>query len=479
MEAVRTPPASPFLSSRPRWALTLTLLSLAVLACGGGATDDGSSVPKLTSTSPSDTDTEVAVNAKLAAVFDRAMSPLTATTFTLKQGSTVVNGAVTTGPDGTTATFAPASALATNTSYTATITSAASSSAGVSFGADRSWSFTTGASADTTSPEVTGTAPSNGDTGVAINTKVTANFSEAMDPLSFTAATFTLAQGTAQVAGTVSYGPGTNATFTPSSALAANTLYTATVTTGAKDLAGNLLASVVTWTFTTGSTTARGPAVVGLGKAGNFAILAKTAISSVPTSTVTGDIGLGPAAASYITGFSLVADSTNVFSTSPQIVGKAYAADYAVPTPSNLTTAVANMQSAYTDAAGRPTPDFLELGTGNIGGKTLAPGLYKWTSTVTVPSDVTLSGGANDVWIFQTTGDLNVSASMKVILSGGAQAKNVFWQVAGKATFGAGSHFEGVLLCKTAVTLQTGASMNGRVLSQTQVALQKATLTQP
>ena len=194
---------------------------------------------------------------------------------------------------------------------------------------------------------------------------------------------------------------------------------------------------------------------------------------------VTGDLGLSPAAASFITGFSLVADSTNVFSTSPQIVGKAFAANYAVPTPANLTTAVSNMETAYTDAAGRPTPDFLELGTGNIGGKTLAPGLYKWTSTVTIPSDVTISGGANDVWIFQTTGDLTMSAAQHVTLAGGAQAKNVFWQVAGQATLGTGSHFEGVLLCKTAVTLQTGATMNGRVLAQTQVALQQATVTRP
>jgi len=168
-----------------------------------------------------------------------------------------------------------------------------------------------------------------------------------------------------------------------------------------------------------------------------------------------------------------------VFLTSPQIVGKAFAANYAVPTPTNLTTAVSNMQSAYTDAAGRPTPDFLELGTGNIGGKTLAPGLYKWTSSVTMPSGVTIAGGANDVWIFQTTGDLSMAAGQRITLSGGAQAKNIFWQVAGKATFGATSHFEGVLLCKTDVTLQTGATMNGRVLAQTQVALQQATVTQP
>ena len=228
-----------------------------------------------------------------------------------------------------------------------------------------------------------------------------------------------------------------------------------------------------------GAAVAKGPAAVPLGTAGTYTILAKTGVSTVPPSSVTGNVGVSPAAATYLTGFSLVADPTNVFATSPQIVGKSYAANYAVPTPSNLTTAVSNMESAYTNAAGRPTPNFLNLGTGNIGGKTLVPGLYKWAGTVTMPADVTLSGGPTDVWILQVAGDLSMSASKRITLSGGAQAKNVFWQVAGRTTIGAGAHFEGVLLCKTDVTLQTGATMNGRVLSQTQVALQQATVTQP
>jgi hypothetical protein len=218
---------------------------------------------------------------------------------------------------------------------------------------------------------------------------------------------------------------------------------------------------------------------VGLGTAGDYVVLAKTGISTVPTSRLTGDVGLSPAAATFVTGFSLVADPSNVFATSPQVVGKIYAANYAVPAPARLTTAVGNMESAYTDAAGRPTPDFLELGTGEIGGKTLAPGLYKWTSTVTISSDVTIAGGANDVWIFQTSGDLALAAAKNVTLGGGAQAKNIFWQIAGAVTLGANAHFEGIMLCKTGITLQTGATMNGRALGQTMVALQKATVTQP
>src|SRR5436305_2220590 len=228
-----------------------------------------------------------------------------------------------------------------------------------------------------------------------------------------------------------------------------------------------------------------GPAAVALGSAGNpaaagsYVILAKTGISSVPGSAVTGDMGLSPAAASFVTGFALIADSTNVFATSTQVAGKVFASNYAVPSPVNLTTAIGSMQAAYTDAASRPTPDFLELGTGNIGGQTLVPGLYKWTSTVTIPANLVIAGGANDVWIFQTSGDLTMAAAKTVTLSGGARAKNIFWQVAGQATLGANSQFEGVILSKTSITLQTGATMNGRALAQTQVALQQATITQP
>lgn len=327
-------------------------------------------------------------------------------------------------------------------------------------------------------PTVTSTFPLNNQTAVALNANVGATFSLTMDPATLTAATFTVKQGSTAVPGAVTFS-GATAIFNPTSTLAASTSYTATLSTGVKSLAGLAIATPYSWTFVTGTTSKLGPAPVGLGTAGNYAVLAKTAISTVPGSTITGHLGLSPAAASFITGFSLVADASNVFSTSTQVVGKVYAADYAVPSPSNLTTAVSNMESAYTDAASRPTPDFLELGTGNLGGLTLVPGLYKWTSTVTIPANVTISGGANDVWIFQTTGNLSMDAAKSITLAGGAQAKNVFWQVAGQVTLGANAHFEGIVLGKTSITLQTGATMNGRLLAQTQVALQQATITQP
>jgi hypothetical protein len=215
-----------------------------------------------------------------------------------------------------------------------------------------------------------------------------------------------------------------------------------------------------------------------LGMAGNFVILAKSGISTVPTSAVTGNIGVSPAAATSITGFDLIADATNVFSTSAQVIGKAYAADFALPTPSNLTTAVGDMELAFTDAAGR-APDVTELGAGNIGGMTLAPGVYKWGTGVLIPTDVTLSGSSTDVWIFEIAQDLTVSSAAKVLLSGGALPRNVFWQVSGMVVLGTTAHLEGIVLTQTAATLATGASVNGRLLAQTAVTLDGSTVVEP
>lgn len=216
--------------------------------------------------------------------------------------------------------------------------------------------------------------------------------------------------------------------------------------------------------------------------AGAYALLAKTAITNATGSVISGGhVGLSPAAASFITGFSLVIDASGTFATSPSVVapGKVYAADYKVPTPVSLTTAVLTMQTAYIDAAGRVPTDYLNLGDGDIGGLTLAPGLYTWGSTVTIAADVTIEGCPDDVWIFQISDDLDISAAKQVILAGGARAENVFWQVAGQATIHADAHFEGVILAKTAITLQTGASLHGRALAQTMIALDDNAITAP
>jgi hypothetical protein len=431
--------------------------------------------------------TNVATNTKVGATFSEGMDPftLTTTTFTLMHGTTVVPGTVI--YSGVSAVFTPTSRLSLNTLYTVTVKggeNGAKDLAGNPLASDFTISWTTATVEDTTAPTVIGTINANGAHGVAINTAVGATFSEGMDPLTITNANFTFREavsGTA-VAGLTSFS-GVNAVFTPASNLLNGLTYTATIKGGAhgvKDLAGNTLAGDFVWSWTTATTMARLAPVL-LGTAGNFAILAKTGISTVPTSIITGDIGVSPVAATYITGFSLSADATNVFSTSPQVVGggRIYAANYAVPSPANLTTAVLDMQNAYTAAAGRPIPDFTNLGSGTIGGLTLAPGLYTWGSSVMITTDVTISGGSDDVWIFQMSGDLIMDAAKQIILSGGAQAKNIFWQVAGQVTIGTTAHFEGIILSQTGITLQTGATMNGRALAQSFVALDSVTITQP
>ncbi|MEY4511839.1 MAG: hypothetical protein RLZZ450_3961 [Pseudomonadota bacterium] len=232
-----------------------------------------------------------------------------------------------------------------------------------------------------------------------------------------------------------------------------------------------------TGTFPDGGGARRGPRPVSLGAAAGFALLAKTAVSSVPTSAVTGDVGLSPAAASYITGFPYT--RAGIKWTSPEVTGNIFAADNDAPTPSNMTTAVSNMETAYVDAAGRTTPDFSELGTGALGGRTLVPGLYKWSTSVTVSTEVVLAGGADDVWIFQISGGLTVAANTRVTLTGGARAQNVFWQVASPVDLGAGSHGEGTILCMTSINLQTGASVHGRLLAQSAVNIAMSSVTLP
>ncbi len=217
---------------------------------------------------------------------------------------------------------------------------------------------------------------------------------------------------------------------------------------------------------------AAGPAAVNLLTAGDFVILAKSAVSTTGTTAISGDIGLSPAAASYITGFGLVADSSNTFSTSSLVTGKIYAANYTPPTPAKMTTAVSNMEAAYTDAAGRATPDYTELYSGDLTGRTLVPGLYKWSSGVLISAGgVTISGSATDVWIFQIAQDLTLSSGAAVTLSGGAKASNIFWQVAGKVTIGTTAAMKGIILCQTNIAMSTGASLNGRALAQTAVTL--------
>jgi len=212
---------------------------------------------------------------------------------------------------------------------------------------------------------------------------------------------------------------------------------------------------------------------VDLGLAGNFVILSKSGITDVYPSAVKGDVGSSP-----ITGAAMLLTCT-------EVTGTIFSVDAAGPLPcrvtnaSRLTTAVKNMQTAYTNAAGRSNPNFLNLGAGEIGGLTLKPGLYKWGTGVNISTDVTISGSSRDIWIFQVAQTLDLADGMKITLTGGALAKNIFWQVAGAVTLGTTSHFEGIVLGQTGINMKTGASINGRLLAQTAVTLQMNAVNKP
>jgi len=201
-------------------------------------------------------------------------------------------------------------------------------------------------------------------------------------------------------------------------------------------------------------------------------IIAKTGISTTGVTAVTGDLGISPSAATYVTGFELIMDPSGTFSTSSLVTGKVYASDYTDPTPSKMTTGISDMETAYTNASGRTVPDYTELYTGDLTGKTLTRGLYKWGTTVMISAGgVTISGSSTDIWIFQVAQNLELANGAMVTLAGGAQASNIFWQVAGQVSIGTAAAMKGIILCQTAIVMNTGASLEGMALAQSAVSL--------
>ena len=331
-------------------------------------------------------------------------------------------------------------------------------------------------------PSITSLFPVAGAEGVAITTDIEPSFDRAMNGLTIISANFTvIPTGGSAITGTVSYNAETKtATFNPDANLLYDTIYTATVTTGVEDSLGVAMLTDKAWTFTTASEVLAGigPALLNLRSASNFAILAKAGITNTGDTLITGNIGVSPLARNSITGFSEILSLDQTSAISAYVTGKIYSADMQEPTPSTLTTAIYDVETAYNEAAGRV--DYAvdsERDAGIIGGQTFAPGIYKWGTVVTMATDITLDGGPNDVWIFQVAETLTVSSGAKVILTGGAQAKNIFWQVGETVTLGTGAHFEGTILSKTQIVLDTGASVHGILLAQTQVTLDTATVT--
>jgi hypothetical protein len=311
-----------------------------------------------------------------------------------------------------------------------------------------------------TAPIVVSTIPSQGAVTHAGSESLTATFNEPMAPATINATSFLLRQGSTLIPGTVSYvGADMVGVFTPSAAFAMGTTYTATITTEARNSANNPMASDYEWSF---ATSACGLSAVALGAAANFVVLAGSTITSTGPTSVTGDLGVSPGTS--VTGFP-----------PGTLIGAQHAGD---PTSAQ---GVADLTIAYNDVAGRTLcPNAV---SGNLGGLTLTAGLYKSTSTLAISSgDLTLDaqGDADALFLFQIATTLTITAGRQVILSGGARASNVYWQVGTSATLGTTSAFQGTIMADQAITLNTGATLNGRVLARiAEVTLDSNTIVRP
>jgi ice-binding like protein/Big-like domain-containing protein len=415
-------------------------------------------LPKVIHTVNADGATNVFINTKIIATFSKVMDPstITAANFTFMQGSTPVPGKVT--YLGLSLIFTPTNLLAANTRYTATITTGVKDLAGNALPSSFVWSWTTGSRLNTATPQILFTTPNITPVTAKTVSLVTPNislgvltasatFSEPMDPLTITTLTFSLNQGTTPVPGTVIYNPlSLTASFIPTNNLAPNTTYTATVTTGVRNIAGTPLASSTVWSFTTSPVVGQVP--VNLGTAANFAILAGSTITNTGNTTITGDVGLSPGTA--VTGFP------------PGVLnGTFHLADPIAA------TAKLDLTAAFNDAAGRT--GVLTVPT-ELGGTTLPPGVYNSAAgTFGITGTLTLDaqGNPDAVFIFQAASTLITASNSSVVLINGAQAKNVFWQVGSSATLGTFSIFKGNILAQASITVTTGATIEGRALTQT------------
>ncbi|MGA2171033.1 MAG: Ig-like domain-containing protein [Terracidiphilus sp.] len=465
--------------------------------------------PTVVSTIPLDLATDVPLNQIVSATFSKAMDPATisSATFTLTAPGTppvAVPGLVAYAAVGNTLTFTPTANLAPSTVYTATITTGAQDLTGTPLANNYVWTFTTGTAVSTTPPEIVSTVPANLATDVPLSQAVSATFTEAMNPLTITTATFQLTgPGGAAIVGTVSYDAvDFIATFTPTAPLTASTTYTATVTIGATDVAGNPLGTTGApnpWTFTTGTAVVPPPVVLGptialFGGFGGGAGMTNQGIHTV----VNGDIGT-TGASTTMTGFhdtslaKVGAVWPCTYTESPLNVGQVNGTIDTAPPPPTVecategtaatmaiaTEAALEARTAYTALQGLPSDGALAA---EIGNTTIYPGVYTNASSVKItlgPLTLDAQGDPNASWVFQIGSSLTVgtpTASESVILIGGAQAKNVFWAVGGLPgaiiNYGGGGTMVGTIISQPGITVSSPGvtaitTINGRVIALT------------
>jgi hypothetical protein len=436
--------------------------------------------PVVITTDPINNAIAVKFDKTISATFNMPMNPstLNATTFKVNQGANAVTGAIT--YTGSTVSFVPTNPLLANTIYTVTITNGAKNSLNTAMVADYTWIFTTDIV-----PTVTATDPVNNAIDVALNQTVTANFSTIMDAATINATTFTLKQGATVIPGTVSYS-GTTASFNPTNSLVIGTVYTATITNGAKNVVGTPLANDYVWNFTT----ILAPPVVivvDLGTASIFGAFGGNAgITNQGLNTVINNGSIGTTAAStLITGFH---DSVAIYTETPlnvgNVTGDIYAAPPAPGTATSFATAqqgLADANAAYISISPASKPGGSDPNAGELGGLTLAPGVYKSASgTFKISNgDLTLDaqGDPNATWIFQTAAGLTVgiagpTGAKSIIMKNGALAKNVFWYVGSAATINGagGGTMVGTIIANSGVSFSTPGNaaqtvLNGRAIS--------------
>jgi hypothetical protein len=413
-------------------------------------------LPTVLSTDPANTETGVVLNKNISATFSVPMDQATfnASTFTVKQAGNTVNGVIS--HNGNTVTFDPENDLSYGTTYVVTITTGVKNTEGTSMAINYVWGFTT---MNAPAPTVVSTDPVSNESGVGLSKVITATFSEPMDQFSFNSSTFTLRNGAVAVAGSVTF-DGLVATFTPSSNLISGENYTASITTGVKNAHGTSLASNYTWSFNT--VAPLGPTAINLKTADRYGIFAGENIvnNTGATEVRNMDVGLSPGVRAEITGFPPAS----------VINGAIYASDDGITVANMLIQAKIDLTDAYIYAEALTSPEPVLLGF-DIGGETLAPGLYKSQSTMLIQNGnliLDAQGDVNAVWIFQIASGLNTLGGNggNVILTNGAQAKNVFWQVGNSAAIGEGTTFNGNIIALNTITMNIGSTINGRLLAR-------------